>query len=54
MKQGRIVAEGTPGRIVTWALVSDVFGLSCRVIPDPVSESPMVVPLGRQVVKLRR
>ena len=47
MKDGRIVAEGPPSEVVTEATVADVFGLESRVIPDPVSGTPMVVPLGR-------
>ncbi|MGO3886833.1 MAG: ABC transporter ATP-binding protein, partial [Mycetocola sp.] len=47
MKDGRIVAEGPPSEIVTEELVTEVFGLRCRVIHDPVSGTPMIVPLGR-------
>lgn len=47
MKDGAIVAEGTPGEIVTAELVEEVFGLRCLVVPDPVSGTPSVVPLGR-------
>ncbi len=47
MKSGAIAAQGAPGDIVTEELVRDVFGLESRVIPDPVSGTPMVVPLGR-------
>ncbi|MGW3283876.1 ABC transporter ATP-binding protein [Streptomyces sp. NPDC001002] len=50
MKAGRIVAEGTPGDIVTESLVHEVFGLRSAVIPDPASGTPMVVPLGRHHV----
>jgi iron-siderophore transport system ATP-binding protein len=47
MKSGRIAAEGAPGDILTAELVEDVFGLPCRIIDDPVSGTPMVVPIGR-------
>lgn len=47
MKDGAIVATGTPEEVVTEALVEDVFGLPCRVLPDPVTGTPTVVPLGR-------
>jgi iron complex transport system ATP-binding protein len=47
MKGGRIVAEGAPSDVVDAALVSDVFGLPCQVVPDPVSGTPMIVPRGR-------
>ncbi|KUF19755.1 ABC transporter ATP-binding protein [Streptomyces silvensis] len=44
MKDGRIVATGTPAEVVTEELVREVFGLQCVVIPDPVTGSPLVVP----------
>lgn len=47
MKSGRVVAEGAPAQVVTAELVHTVFGLASRVIPDPVSGTPMVVPVGR-------
>ncbi|MFC8504203.1 ABC transporter ATP-binding protein [Pedococcus sp. NPDC057267] len=47
MRDGRIVAEGPPTEVVTENVVRDVFGLDCRVVPDPVSGTPMVVPVGR-------
>ena len=46
MKDGQVVAEGTPRDIVTAELVREVFGLECLVIADPVAGSPLVVPLG--------
>lgn len=47
MKSGRIVAEGAPGEVVTEDLVREVFGLDTRIVPDPVSGTPLVVPIGR-------
>ncbi|NHI16532.1 ABC transporter ATP-binding protein [Microbacterium excoecariae] len=44
MKDGEVVATGTPDAVITEALVADVFGLDARVIPDPESASPLVVP----------
>ena len=46
MKDGSVVAEGTPRELVTEDLVDEVFGLRCRVIDDPVAGCPMVIPLG--------
>ena len=46
MKDGRVVAEGTPRELVTEHLVEEVFGLRCRVIDDPVAGCPLVIPLG--------
>ncbi|MET3976639.1 ABC-type cobalamin/Fe3+-siderophores transport system ATPase subunit [Cellulosimicrobium sp. 4261] len=47
MKDGAIVAEGAPAEVVTAELVEDVFGLPCRIIADPVTGTPLVVPEGR-------
>jgi len=47
LRSGRILAEGAPVDVVTPALVRDVFGLEARVIEDPVSHTPLVVPVGR-------
>ncbi|MFJ5262399.1 ABC transporter ATP-binding protein [Streptomyces sp. NPDC088387] len=47
MKGGRIAGEGAPGDVITAAMVEDVFGLRCMVGEDPVSRTPMVVPMGR-------
>nr|WP_203631915.1 ABC transporter ATP-binding protein [Streptomyces halstedii] len=48
MRDGRIVAEGTPREVVTAALVEEVFDLPCQVVPDPVTGTPMVIPLARR------
>jgi iron complex transport system ATP-binding protein len=47
MKAGRIAAEGTSREVVTEELVRDVYGLESRVLPDPVSGTPLIIPLGR-------
>jgi iron complex transport system ATP-binding protein len=49
MREGAILAEGAPRQVVTPELVTEVFGLPCRVIDDPVSGTPMVVPIGRHL-----
>jgi iron complex transport system ATP-binding protein len=49
MKGGRIVAEGPPGETIDAEMVREVFGLDCRVIPDPVAGTPLVIPGGRRV-----
>ncbi|WP_442818463.1 ABC transporter ATP-binding protein [Streptomyces sp. NBC_01237] len=48
MRDGRVVAEGAPEEVVTAELVREVFDLPCKVVPDPVTGTPMVVPLTRQ------
>jgi len=47
MRAGVIVAEGPPSSVVTEPLVREVFGLACRVVPDPETGTPMVVPARR-------
>ena len=47
MREGEIVARGEPAEIVTAELVEAVFGLPCRVIDDPESRTPLVVPATR-------
>nr|WP_086940233.1 ABC transporter ATP-binding protein [Thaumasiovibrio occultus] len=46
-KEGKIVAEGAPKQLVTAELVEQVFGLPCTIIEDPVSHTPLIVPLSR-------
>ena len=50
MSKGAIVAEGPPGDVVTPELLSEVFGLEARVIGDPVSDRPLIVPVGTRHV----
>lgn len=45
MRDGQIVAEGPPGKVVTAELVQNVFGVSCITVPNPVTGSPIIVPL---------
>jgi iron complex transport system ATP-binding protein len=44
MKDGAVVAEGAPADVITEALVEDVYGLACRVVPDPECGTPLVIP----------
>jgi iron complex transport system ATP-binding protein len=47
MKAGEIVAQGGPAEVITPATVADVFDLTCQVTTDPVSGTPLVIPVGR-------
>ncbi|MET8148733.1 ABC transporter ATP-binding protein [Actinoplanes sp. NPDC049668] len=44
MKSGAIVAQGDPREVMTAELVADVFGLGCRIIDDPETHTPLVIP----------
>ncbi|WP_342356056.1 ABC transporter ATP-binding protein [Nocardioides dongkuii] len=47
MCEGRVLREGAPGEVLDADCVREAFGLDARIVPDPVTGSPMVVPLGR-------
>jgi iron complex transport system ATP-binding protein len=47
MKEGRVMAQGAPGDIVTSELVAEVFGIDCLVVDDPETGTPLVVPRAR-------
>ncbi|MFF8606765.1 ABC transporter ATP-binding protein [Streptomyces sp. NPDC015346] len=41
---GTVAAEGDPATVMTAELVEDVFGLPCRIIEDPETGTPLMVP----------
>jgi iron-siderophore transport system ATP-binding protein len=47
MRDGAVVAKGAPADVMTAELVEHVFGLRCRVIDDPETGTPLVVPAAR-------
>ena len=53
MKGGAIVAEGPPSDVVDEDLVHQAFGMPSTVLVDPVSHTPLVVPVGRHHVAAR-
>lgn len=44
MRDGQIVAQGTPEEVVTAETVREVFGVDATVITDPVTGTPLVLP----------
>lgn len=48
MKDGAVVAEGAPAAVVTAELVENVFGLRARIISDPETGTPLVIPLSHR------
>ncbi|PZE54402.1 ABC transporter ATP-binding protein [Curtobacterium sp. MCPF17_047] len=44
LHDGGVVADGTPAEVLTPAVLERAFGLLARVVPDPVTGAPMVVP----------
>ncbi|MGA5195682.1 ABC transporter ATP-binding protein [Streptomyces exfoliatus] len=54
MREGQVIAAGTPTDIVTPDLVQEVFGLRAAVIACPVAGTPLVVPEGGRRTPLSR
>ena len=44
MREGRIAAQGAADEVVNEGALRQVFDLDCRVMPDPETGSPMIVP----------
>jgi iron complex transport system ATP-binding protein len=47
MRGGSVVTEGTPAEVMTTEVVEEVFGLRARIIDDPLTGTPLVLPLPR-------
>lgn len=50
LHEGKLVAEGAPSEIITKSLIKKVFDLDCSVISDPISNTPLIIPIGRHHV----
>ncbi|MFE9743897.1 ABC transporter ATP-binding protein [Saccharothrix saharensis] len=48
MKDGRIAVAGAPDDVLTESTLLEVFGLDARVVPDPVTGTPLVIPIGHR------
>ncbi|MFJ6381466.1 ABC transporter ATP-binding protein [Kitasatospora sp. NPDC092039] len=48
LKDGRLAAAGPPSEVLTADLVESVFQVPCRVVPDPETGTPLVVPRARR------
>ncbi|WP_037266882.1 ABC transporter ATP-binding protein [Roseivivax halodurans] len=47
MREGRVEAAGAAAEVLTEAMIERVFELRSRVIADPTTGKPMMLPLGR-------
>lgn len=47
MNNGQVYAQGAPSEVITETMMRDVFHTEARIIPDPVSGAPLVMPMGR-------
>ncbi|RBQ16176.1 ABC transporter ATP-binding protein [Spongiactinospora rosea] len=53
LASGRLHSCGTPADVLTEECVRTVFGLDSRIIDDPVSGRPLMLPIGRHNVLAR-
>ncbi|GAA1988045.1 ABC transporter ATP-binding protein [Microbacterium pumilum] len=44
MAEGRIVSHGSPTEVLTADVVAEAFALDALVIPDPLTQTPLVIP----------
>lgn len=44
LRSGRVVADGTPGDVLTVAMCREVFGVHVSVVTDPVTGAPVCLP----------
>jgi iron complex transport system ATP-binding protein len=47
MRQGQIYAQGAPATVMTPEMIQAVFEIDCQIVADPVTRTPMCVPIGR-------
>lgn len=47
MRQGRVVARGTPDEVITPPVIRDAFGVDAHIIADPLTGTPLVLPIPR-------
>lgn len=46
-RHGQLIAQGPPAAVVTEAMVEEVFALKSRIFTDPVSRTPLCVPISQ-------
>jgi len=49
LHNGVVMAQGQPHRVITEALVREVFNLDSRIIPDPVFNTPLCIPISQSL-----
>ena len=47
MRDGAVVTQGAPQRVVTSELIERVYGVACTIMEDPETGRPMVIPRPR-------
>ncbi len=54
MKDGRIVREGTPVEVLTYAVLEEVYGCTILVDESPLGRAPRITPVPRRYAKAPR
>jgi iron complex transport system ATP-binding protein len=49
LRNGQLIAQGQPAAVVTEAMVEQVFALKSRIFTDPVSNTPLCVPISQTI-----
>ncbi len=47
MRDGRILSQGAPSALVSEELIARIFDVPCRVLTDPKTSTPLIVPRKR-------
>ncbi len=47
LRDGQVIAQGQPAAVVTETMVQQVFALKSRIITDPVSNTPLCIPVSQ-------
>lgn len=47
MREGQICVQGDPHQVMTAAMVAEVFRINAHIVPDPITGTPMCIPVGR-------
>lgn len=47
LKDGQVYAQGAPQQVVTEKMVKEVFRLEAHVVADPITGTPLCVPVGK-------
>lgn len=54
LRGGQIVAQGTPENVMIADNILQVFGINAQVVTDPVTGTPMCIPIGRRGKQVKR
>jgi iron complex transport system ATP-binding protein len=49
LKQGQVLAAGSPSEILDAKLMEEAFGVACHIVPDPVTGTPLCLPYMRRM-----